>query len=74
MFGGLFEDGVELWVFHACHAYVGGEVRVEHLGQLLLVQVVIARFGSGVKGQPLEECLHQLLLVDVQVIVLDQPL
>jgi len=74
VFGGLFEDGVELRVFHTCHADVGQEVRVEHLGELVLVQVVVARFGRGVEGQPLEECLHQLLLVDVQVVVLDQPL
>lgn len=69
-----FEDGVELRVFHARHADVGREVRVEHFGELLLVDFVVEGLGGGVDGEPVEERLDQLALVQVQVVVLDQAL
>lgn len=47
---------------------------LQHFGQLLLVVLVVVGFGRGVHRQPLEQRFDQLPFVDVQVVVLNQPL
>jgi len=67
------EDLIELGVFHAGHADLRRQLVLQFARKLDDGLFVVADFFGGILFDPVEQGLHQLFFVDVQVVVLDEP-